>query len=88
LHHVPDAVAIHVRDRAVCLSSLPAPFRVIILFAVLAVCAFHLFLDPGSGLVPRLGLLCHRKHAELVDPVDAEVMEHIIGVSTGLAMLQ
>ena len=58
------------------------------MFAELAVCAFHLFLDPGSGLVPRLGLLCHRKHAELVDPADAEVMEHIIGVSTGLAMLQ
>jgi len=86
LHHGPDAVAFCVRERAVCLSSHPAPFRVRTFFAELAGCAFHLFLDPGSGLVPRLGLLCHRKHAELVDPFDAEVMEHIIGVSTGLAM--
>jgi len=58
------------------------------MFLITLICLKHFTLDPGSGLLPILGLLLHRNLAVRVDLFDAEVMEHIIGVSTGLAIVQ
>ena len=79
-------LSIPFRVSAVAASLLDAPL--IIRLAAKLFCAFHLLLDPSTGLIIRLGLLFHRCRAVIVDPFPAPFMEYILGVSACFALLQ